>query len=94
MFVNVSPHIQTSETGKDTTDTSKPNDIPLDTLFLDFYKERKGGMNPKEDEYKLIQFLAELVGRQDLENDLDKDQKEEAAEEIIRKINRIGGGEQ
>ncbi len=91
MFVNVSPRFSDTENSGETANMDAVESKTMDELFVDFYREQKGGKDPEEDEVLLIQYLAELVGNQDMDEKFDDEKQQKAVDAIIKKINQIGG---
>ncbi|MBQ1435554.1 MAG: hypothetical protein IIZ19_06640, partial [Clostridia bacterium] len=61
--------------------------LPIEKLFENLYTEQCGGTPPTEDEYKLMEYVGELVRNQDTHMELD----DKDVDKILNKAKMIGG---
>ena len=73
----------------ETATTEAVEEKNIEDLFADFFKEQNGGKDPDESQYKLMQFIGEMVRHQDSHKSLEEEDKEKAVNAILNQIEKI-----
>ena len=73
----------------ETATTEAVEEKTIEDLFADFFKEQNGGKDPDESQYKLMQFIGEMVRHQDSHKSLEEEDKEKAVNAILNQIEKI-----